>query len=113
VKTFLIVATVVWGSTGLLSISPVMMSPMMFDAPGSYENRTLRRLVASLVSFPVTCAIAITAAWMLHAWVDPTAAVAATALPLLSILVFAYYVAKFTRETKQAKAASSTNNEDT
>jgi hypothetical protein len=103
VNTLMIVSTVVWAALGLLSFAPVMMSPMMFDAPGSYENKTLRRLVASLVSFPVACVVGIAAGWMLYAWVDERAGIAVISLPLVSILALAYYVRKFTRETKQAK----------
>ena len=38
-----------------LSIPLVMMSPMMFDAPGSSENPLTQLLFYSVMAFPVLC----------------------------------------------------------
>lgn len=39
----------------LLSLPMVMMSPMMFDAPGSDNNPITQMMFYSLLAFPVLC----------------------------------------------------------
>ncbi len=65
-KIWLIVSTVLYGILVILSIPVIIMSPMMFDAPGSLENGVLNMLFASLVVFPVVVIISIIAEWILY-----------------------------------------------
>lgn len=44
---------VFWFGAAALSIMPLMMSVMLFDAPGSEDNPYLMGVFASLVSFPI------------------------------------------------------------
>ena len=49
---------------GLASLLPVMMLPMMFDAPGSESNRLLIALAVAVAAFPLLCLIGAVLPWL-------------------------------------------------
>ena len=49
----------------LLSLPMVMMSPMMFDAPGSDNNPITQMMFYSLLAFPVLCLMGGILPWVL------------------------------------------------
>lgn len=49
---------------GMLSLAPVIMLPMMFDAPGSEENTKLIVAALTLALFPVFCFLGAALPWM-------------------------------------------------
>ena len=49
---------------GVASLLPVMMLPMMFDAPGSESNRLLIALAAAIAIFPLLCLIGAVLPWL-------------------------------------------------
>ncbi len=59
-------ATAVWVPALAISILPMFMSVMMFDAPGSDENPWTWVIVGGTVSLPVLCGISIVSSWL--AW---------------------------------------------
>jgi hypothetical protein len=63
-KTYLIIMTIVFGTTGALSLLPAALSVMMFDAPGSTSNPATIIAFLSVFTLPVTCGIGIGFAWM-------------------------------------------------
>lgn len=85
-KVFLIVTTVLWAVGAVAGILPAMMSPMMFDAPGSEKNAATILLFSAVLSWPVVCLIAITGAWILFAvgWCKTARWLAL--LPLLNLI---------------------------
>ncbi len=46
-----------WLAVGIVSLWPVLLSAMLFDAPGSEDNTYLWMTVGSLVATPVLCII--------------------------------------------------------
>jgi hypothetical protein len=44
-----------WILAGLASLFPVILIPMMFDAPGSEANPLVFALAAAIAAFPVFC----------------------------------------------------------
>jgi hypothetical protein len=48
---------------GLVSLLPVAMLPMMFDAPGSEANPLTWVLVATIAAFPLFCLIGAVLPW--------------------------------------------------
>jgi hypothetical protein len=61
-----IVVSVVWGVMLVPGLFGVLLSPMMFDAPGSMNNPQAWFMVAIIISFPVLCVVAIAGSWV--AW---------------------------------------------
>jgi hypothetical protein len=56
--------TLFWGLAALGSGLPAMMSPMLFDAPGSENNTTLWALAGAILSLPPLCLIAAGLPWL-------------------------------------------------
>jgi len=48
----------------LISVAPVMMLPMMFDAPGSEENGALIAAALLLATFPISCLLGAILPWI-------------------------------------------------
>jgi len=46
------------------SLLPVVMLPMMFDAPGSESNRLLIALAAAIAAFPILCVVGAVLPWL-------------------------------------------------
>ena len=80
----LVVMTFVWVLAGAVGIVPALMSPMMFDAPGSTDNPVVWVLFASVGTFPIACLVAVVSAWILHLVGLRRAAKWAMGLPLLN-----------------------------
>jgi len=51
------VATVLWPVVGLFGGMAAMMSPMLYDAPGSEENGLITVVIVGAVSLPVLCLV--------------------------------------------------------
>jgi ABC-type sulfate transport system permease subunit len=81
-----IVMTVLCVVLGLASIFPVLMTPMLFDAPGSTSNRFTIAIAVAMVALPVTCLLGAVLPWVFrpHAF-----AKALFLLPLLDLVVIA------------------------
>ncbi len=61
-------ASVVYVILGVLSVAPVIMLPMAFDAPGSEKNGGLLVLVASIAFFPISCLLGAILPWIFRRW---------------------------------------------
>lgn len=80
--------SVAWAVAGLVSLWPLMFSPMLFDAPGSETNAALWLVIGSLAGFPVVCGAAVVAGCILW-WVRRYAwSAAVMLLPVLPLVVF-------------------------
>ncbi|MGB3200656.1 MAG: hypothetical protein WBA99_07130 [Nodosilinea sp.] len=73
------VVTVIWTAAAVIGLMPALMSPMMFDAPGSLENPATVALALSVATFPVVCILAVLAGWLVFA------------LPALAHLPYRYH----------------------
>ncbi len=86
-RTYLIVASVLFGILILPSLPMIIMSAMMFDSPGSEESIPTITLVLSLVAYPfITCA-GIATGWILFSRKKLLYAILAASLPAIDILV--------------------------
>jgi len=88
-----IVVSAIWGVLLLPGLVGALLSPMMFDAPGSINNPAAWINALVIVSFPCLCIVSIAGVWI--AWAmhkrRPTRATSAgqlfaAGLPLLPIL---------------------------
>ena len=95
VRTWLILTTVFFCIAGLLSLVPVMMSPMIFDAPGSERNPAAIVLFVCIISFPVICIVSIPLSWVCYKRERFRAARLVSLAPLVNFAVgaFAAFVA--------------------
>jgi hypothetical protein len=55
-----------WGVGGLLAIFPAILTPMMFDAPGSTSNPITVGLAVSVAAFPLVCLAGAVLPWLLR-----------------------------------------------
>lgn len=62
-RIWLIISNVIFGLLAIGSIYPILLSPMMFDAPGSETNPGIALLLISLLSFPVVVILSIVMSW--------------------------------------------------
>jgi hypothetical protein len=62
------IATAVCLLVGLGGFLPAMMSPMMFDSPGSTSNPVTIGLAISVAVFPLFCLAAAALPWLLRHW---------------------------------------------
>jgi hypothetical protein len=62
------VLTVLWLVVGVFAIFPAMMSPMMFDSPGSTSNPFTVGAAASFAALPVVCLAAAALPWIFRHW---------------------------------------------
>ena len=62
------IATALCVLVGLGGILPAMMSPMMFDSPGSTSNPVTVALAISVAVFPLFCLAAAALPWLLRHW---------------------------------------------
>lgn len=90
-----ILASAIWGVLLLPGLIGALLSPMMFDAPGSVNNPVAWINALVIVSFPCLCIGSIAAVWIVYARHKRHATRAtlagqlvAAALPLLPILYF-------------------------
>jgi hypothetical protein len=90
-----IIATVFWGIGLLPGLIGALLSPMMFDAPGSMNNPVAWIDAGIVVSFPLLCIVSIASVWILYARhkrrptkATSTGQLVAAGLPFLPILYF-------------------------
>jgi small-conductance mechanosensitive channel len=62
------IATALCVLLGLGGILPAMMSPMMFDSPGSTSNPITIGLAISVALFPLVCLAAALLPWIVRHW---------------------------------------------
>ena len=84
-KTWLVIATVIAVPGVVVGAGLALMSAMLFDAPGSENNRALIVLALSLVAFPIACLVSIPCAWVAYAKRRFRGAVLFSLLPLLPV----------------------------
>ena len=60
--------SVVYVILGVLSVAPVIMLPMAFDAPGPEKNGDLLALAASMAFFPISCLLGVILPWIFRRW---------------------------------------------
>ena len=89
-KTRLAIGTAFWWLAALPGAAIAVMTPMMFDAPGSTENQPLIVTALLIVSFPVLAALCPVLAWIAYArsWYRATRAlILAPILPVLGVVL--------------------------
>ena len=80
------ISAAIYGSACALSIMPAMMSPMLFDAPGSTERVLLWILMGVLLTLPIDL-LGATVALGLAAWKHwRMVTLIALAMPILHVL---------------------------
>lgn len=92
--TFLFVATVILVLAAVVGFFPAVMTPMMFDAPGSLENPVTVTLALSVATFPIVCVLAVILSWLMallpmlaHFPQHYTWACLLTGLPLINVAI--------------------------
>jgi len=60
--------TAVWLLVGAIAFLPAVMSPMLFDAPGSSSNPFTVGFAASIIAFPFVCLAGAVLPWVLQHW---------------------------------------------
>lgn len=99
-----IVAPVLWIVAGVASLLPVVLSPMIFDYPGSESNPLTLGIFFSLMSFPVAAGVSAFCTPILAFFAHRTssdgpgrrlqyATWAAALLPLVSVAAFIVFLA--------------------
>ena len=90
----LVIATVILMIAAVVGALPAMMTPMMFDSPGSLESPATVTLALSVATFPLVCILAVLLSWLVfslpvfatiphrYLW-----ACGLTALPLINVAI--------------------------
>jgi hypothetical protein len=60
--------TALWVLAALAGVLPAMMSPMMFDAPGSSTNPLTIVFALLVATFPLVCIAGAVLPWILRRW---------------------------------------------
>jgi hypothetical protein len=89
-KIWLIFSTVIYGGLALLSIVPIMFSPMMFDSPGSEENSGILILLFGLLTFPILAGGSIWSSWRFYTKENFEKALHYSFLPFISFALMAF-----------------------
>lgn len=84
------IAVLLWSPVSVFGLMAFMMSPMLFDAPGSEENKLIYILIAGAGALPALCLVSVVAsiAVLVKEWrstVSRKRAWAWAALPLLAL----------------------------
>ena len=94
-----LIVSMVWGAGLMMGGAAAVMSPMMFDAPGSEKDPYVWKLFYCVVSFPVVCVLTIAGSWIAYAFLrhsrTPFARVfpiVLACLPLIPIAAFAVLI---------------------
>jgi hypothetical protein len=85
-RVWLIVETILCIPAVALGGFAALMSPMMFDAPGSTSNPHVVALFWSVVAFPFACMAAVVLGWILFATRHPRAAFWFSLTPLIPLI---------------------------
>ena len=92
-KTRMVIGTFVWWAAAVPGAAVAVMTPMMFDAPGSLESAITVAAALSIVSFPILAALCPVLAWAAYALKRPRASrvlIMAPTIPVVSTaLIFA------------------------
>jgi hypothetical protein len=86
-KLTVILLSCIWGIFGVLSLPPIMMSPMMFDS-GSQANIRVLTSFWSLVTFPLVCAFSVLLSFFCVCFEKFGVAVLIILLPLINVYLF-------------------------
>lgn len=62
----LVITTLLSTAAGIVGLLPALMSPMLFDAPGSTHKAENVALFFGALTFPLTCLVAIVLSWLLY-----------------------------------------------
>lgn len=87
-RLLLIIATSLFGLLLIPSLIMCMISPMLFDAPGSENNIFTWMLLLSVLSFPVLTITSIVLSWIFYSNKNYKVAVYCATTPLLSVALF-------------------------
>lgn len=83
VRVWLIIETILAIPAIALGGFAALMSPMMFDAPGSTSNPQVLVLFFSVIAFPIACVAGVALAWIAFARRRDRGALWFSLLPLL------------------------------
>ncbi len=86
-KTLVIVLNILWTLALIPSCMGAMMSPMLFDAPGSDSNKVLWMIFWSTAALPLIILGSQIGSWILFAKMDYSLAWKVSCLPLVDILL--------------------------
>ena len=86
VRSWLIIELILGIPATVFGAFAALMSPMLFDAPGSDSNPPVLLLFGSLVAFPLTCILGIALAWIAYVRHRDRGAMWLSLLPILPIL---------------------------
>ena len=86
VRIWLIVETMLCIPAVLLGAVAALMSPMMFDAPGSTSEPQVVMLFWSAISFPFVCIFAVVSAWIAFARRSERMAMGLSLLPVIPVV---------------------------
>lgn len=89
-KIWLILSSVFCSILILVSLPMIMMSPMLFDAPGSTEKTEIYVVIFTLIAFPLVALISTILAWVLHKKNKIKGAFITSLLPYLNLVVFLF-----------------------
>ncbi|MFV2092778.1 MAG: hypothetical protein ACC634_06805 [Hyphomicrobiales bacterium] len=96
-RSYLVAGTVLSVLAGVLGLVPALMSPMMFDTPGSQELISIWLLFGLIGAFPLVCFLGPGASYLAYRAVRHGWAVALLASPLyvLALTMLLYFVLKY------------------
>ncbi|MBZ5715789.1 hypothetical protein [Nannocystis pusilla] len=83
-RVALLVSTVLFGLTGLLSLPMLLVTPMIFDAPGSEDSVYTWLLVGSLLLYPFLTLGGLVLAWRANGRGEVALALRRLQIPLLA-----------------------------
>ena len=83
----LVLASLVFGFGVVLDAMMLLLSVMMFDAPGSEASPYPWIIIGSLLVYPVTVVVGLVRVWRAHKRGDGRAAYKALAIPLAGVLL--------------------------
>jgi hypothetical protein len=86
-KTLVIVLNILWTLALIPSCMGAMMSPMLFDAPGSDSNKVLWMIFWSTAALPLIIIASQIGSWIIFAKTDYSLAWKVSCLPLVDILL--------------------------
>lgn len=88
-RPWLITASVIYGLVFIPSLGMAMMSPMLFDAPGSLENRMLWVVFYSIMGLPLSIFVALPCMWIAYKREIRRGALLFSLLPVADALIMA------------------------
>jgi hypothetical protein len=85
-KAWLIIDSVVFGVLAILSILPILMSPMLFDSPGNGDKIAIWIMLLGLVSFPIVVLVSIKQCWSYYKKESFVKSMLFSLLPIISVI---------------------------